>query len=572
MAFSPAEEPPATSDPRFPSTERGESASRLTRSAGTVSVGVMGSRVLGLVREMVLAYFLRPGIELDAFNAAYRIPNLLRDLFAEGALSKAFVASFAEADQRRGRDAGNLLASQVLNALLVVVGALTLIGVFASHFIVDTMFFGGGFDLPLPPGEGYGLATKRALTVQLTRLMFPFLLLVSLAAIVMGVLNARGELRVPAWASAFFNVGSILVGTSGYFLAPRVGLHPAAGMAAGVVAGGALQLLWQVPALLRSGYRYRAVLSFRDPALRRVLRLLGPGALASATVQVNVFINSIFASLGAGWLSWINVSFRLMHLPIGLVGVAVSMATLPALSRHAARGEIDGFRETFSHALRLVVLFTLPAAVGLVALAQPIIRLLYERGRFGSYDTEQAAGALAFYAVGLTGYAAVKIVTDGFYALQDLKAPLRVSVLSMVANAALNWFFISGLGMDHRGLALSTSCTVSLSFIVLWLLLRRRRGIEGLGGRETAILIGKTVIASAVMGAAVWWAARSLDRSLGHDTILAQLAQVFVSIAVGLAVLYGACRVLKVREMDQALRAFWPSRLSGTGLDSSEVK
>lgn len=569
MASSPAEKPRSTTERFSPSTEHARSAARLTRSAGAVSVGVMGSRVLGLVREMLLAYLFRPGIELDAFNAAYRVPNLLRDLFAEGALSKAFVSSFAEADQRQGREAGNHLASQVLNALLLVVGALTLLGIIGSDFIVDTMFFGSGFDLPLPAGEGYGLATKRELTVYLTRVMFPFLLLVSLAATVMGVLNARGHFLVPAWASAFFNVGSILVGVSGYLLAPRLGLHPAVGMAAGVVAGGGLQLLWQVPALLRSGYRYQARLSFRDPGLGRVLRLLGPGALASATVQVNVFINSIFASIGAGWLSWINVSFRLMHLPIGLVGVAVSMATLPALSRHAARGERDGFRETFSYAIRLVVLFTLPAAVGLVTLAEPIIRLLYERGRFGSYDTEQAAGALAFYAVGLTGYAAVKIVTDGFYALQDLKAPLQVSLLTMVANAALNWFFIYRLGMDHRGLALSTSCTVTLSFVALWLLLRRRGGLEGLGGRATALMTGKMAIATAAMGAAVWLTRQSFERSLGHQALLAQLAQVFVSIGVGLLVLYAACRLLKVREVDQALQAFWPPR---SGLDSSEVK
>jgi putative peptidoglycan lipid II flippase len=570
MASSPAEKPPASAAQSSPSTPiENECTARLTRSAGAVSVGVMGSRVLGLAREMVLAYFFRPGLELDAFNAAYRIPNLLRDLFAEGALSKAFVSTFSEADQRHGPQASNHLASQVLNALLVVVGALTLLGMLASDSLVDVMFFGAGFDLALPAGEGYGLATKRELTVQLTRIMFPFLLLVSVAAIAMGVLNARGRFLVPAWASAFFNLGSIGVGIAGYFLAPGMGYHPAAGMALGVVAGGALQLLWQLPSLFRSGYRYRATLSLSDPGLGRVLRLVGPGVLASATVQVNVFINSIFASLGAGWLSWINVSFRLMHLPIGLVGVAVSMASLPALSRHAARGEVEGFRETFSHAIRLIVLFTLPAAVGLITLAEPIIRLLYQRGRFGAYDTEQAAAALTFYAIGLTGYAAVKVVTDGFYALQDLRAPLKVSVLTMVANAALNWFLISGLGMDHRGLALSTSCTVTLSFVVLWVLLRRRGGMRGLGGRATALMTCKVAIASAVMGAAAWLTSQSFERWLGHELLTAQLAQVFVSIAVAVPVLYAACRLLKVREMDQALRALWPARLA---FDDSEVR
>jgi putative peptidoglycan lipid II flippase len=280
----------------------------------------------------------------------------------------------------------------------------------------------------------------------------------------------------------FFNLGSIAVGVAGYFWAPRFGQHPTVGMAVGVLTGGALQLLWQVPALKKQGYRYRAALSFRDPGFLKVIRLFGPGALVAATVQVNVFINSIFASLGSGWMSWISQSFRLLHLPIGLVGVAVSVAALPALSRAVARGDKGGFRETFSYAIRLVLLFMIPASVGLIVLAQPIVRLIYERGRFQASDTEQVAGALVFYALGLTSYAAVKIVTDGFYALQDIRAPLVVSILSMITNAALNWVFIATLGMDHRGLALSTSCTMTLSLAWLWVLLRRRGGLAGLGG------------------------------------------------------------------------------------------
>ncbi|MGH9460798.1 MAG: murein biosynthesis integral membrane protein MurJ [Vicinamibacteria bacterium] len=528
---------------------------QLTRSAGKVSVAVMASRVLGLVREMVLAYFFPTGGGLDAFYAAFRIPNLLRDMFAEGALSKAFVSTFTDVGEKEGEQAGVRLSNLVVNAVLVVVGLATLLGIYFSEEIANLMLPGEGFDLSLPADEAFGFATKRALTVFLTQVMFPFLLLVSLAAVAMGFLNARGRFFVPALSSMFFNLGSIGVGVAGYFAAPRLGQHPTVGMAVGVLAGGALQLLWQVPALRKEGYRYQHVLSFRDPGFINVIRMFGPGALVAATVQVNVFINSIFASLGSGWMSWISQSFRLLHLPIGLVGVAVSVATLPALSRAVARSDLAGFRDTFSYAMRLVLFFSVPASVGLIVLAEPVVRLIYERGRFQPEDTLQVAAALVFYAIGLTSYAAVKIVTDGFYALQDIRAPLLVSILSMISNAALNWFFVVVLGMDHRGLALSTSCTMTVSLGLLWVLLRRKSRLAGLGGRAALLMLVKMAVASLVMGAAAFAASQGLDRWLGHETTQAQLTQVVAAIGLALVVLFLACKALRVREMDQALRA-----------------
>ena len=533
----------------------GDSNEKLTRSAGTVGIGVMASRLLGLVREMVLAYFFRTGAGLDAFYAAFRIPNLLRDMFGEGALSKAFVTTFSEVGEKEGKEAGVRLANLVLNALLVVVGLATLLGIYFSEEIVGAMLPGSGFNLPLPADESFGFTSKRELTVFLTQIMFPFLLLVSLAAVAMGFLNARGQFFVPATASMFFNLGSIAVGIAGYFVAPRWGHHPTVGMAVGVLVGGALQLLWQVPALWKQGYRYQTILDFGDAGFLKVIRLFGPGALVAATVQVNVFINSIFASLGSGWMSWISQSFRLLHLPIGLVGVAVSVVSLPALSRAVARSDKARFGETFSHAMRLVLLFMIPATVGLIVLAEPIVRLIYERGRFESNDTRQVAAALIFYAIGLTSYGAVKIVTDGFYALQDIRAPLMVSVLSMVANAGLNWFFITTLGMDHRGLALSTSFTMTLSLGWLWILLRRRSGLAGLGGRAVLTMMGKMIIASALMGAVAAGTSQFFDGWLGHDRLMPKLLQVGASISFGLVMLYGMCKILRVREMNEALHA-----------------
>jgi putative peptidoglycan lipid II flippase len=536
-------------------------ARRLTRSAGTVSVGVMVSRVLGLVREQVLAYLFSARFGLDAFYAAFRIPNLLRDMFGEGALSKAFVSTFSEIEEKEGRDAAIRLVNVVVNALVVVVGALMILGIVYADVIVDLALPGAGFDVAFPPGQGFGYATKRDLTIGLTRVMFPFIVLVSVAALVMGVLNARGRFLVPALASSFFNVGSVLVGLAGYHFAPRFGFHPTMGMAVGVVAGGALQLLWQLPTLYRLGYRYRPVLSFRDPWLYKVARLFGPGAIVASTVQVNVLVNQYFASRGEGWLSWITQSFRILHLPIGLVGVATSSATLPTLSRAVALGNDREFRETFSHASRLVILFTVPATVGLVVLAEPIVRLIFQQGHFGPEDTLQVAGALQCYALGLISFAAVKIVTDGFYAIQDIRAPVVVSLMNMVSNAFLNWLFVVELGMDHRGLALATSGTMTISLVLLWLLFRRRSRLGRLDGRRVGLTFLKTVIVSAVMGTGSLFVFRTLDGRFGHDALWARLLQVVAAIAVALVVYYGGCRLLRVRELDHALAAFLPRRL-----------
>lgn len=532
----------------------------LTRSAGKVSLGVSISRVLGLVREQILAYLFPARTGLDAFYAAFRLPNLLRDLFGEGALSKAFVSTFAEIEKKEGRKEALRVANVVLNALVLVVSALTLLGVVYADVLVDLALPGAGFDSALAPDESFGFETKRELTVGLTRVMFPFILLVSAAALVMGILNAQGRFFVPALASAFFNVGSVVVGLLGYFLAPRFGQHPAMGMAAGVLAGGALQLLGQVPSLVRVGYRYRPIVSFRDPRLIRVARLFGPGALVASTVQVNVLVNQVFASRGEGWLSWITQSFRILHLPIGLVGVAVSAATLPALSRAIASSDTALFRSTFSHATRLTLLFMVPATVGLWVLAVPIVRLIFEQGRFGPEDTLQVAAALRCYALGLVSYAAVKIVTDGFYAIQDVRAPLVVSLLSMGTNALLNWLFVVELGLDHRGLALATSGTTTVSLVLLWAIFRRRSRLGRLDGRRTLGTLLKTSAASLLMGGLAGATFLGLDNALGHDAVWTRLVQVGLAIGVALLAYFIGCKALGVPELDQAISAILPGR------------
>ena len=531
-----------------------EDQQRITRSAGIVSIAVMASRLLGLVREKVIAYYFVAGVGGDAFYAAFRIPNLMRDLFGEGALSKAFVTTFTATELEDGEEAAWRLASRVFNASFLLLTLITLIGIFAAPAIVDLIFTGKGFqDVPLDSSDHFGFDSKRDLTVYLTRIMFPYLILVSLAAVTMGLLNSRGRFGVPASASSFFNVGSLIVGVWGYYIAPDLGLHRTTGMAVGVLVGGALQFLIQVPSMRRVGFRYQPLLSFRDERVRQVMRLIGPAILGVAALQVNVLVNSIFASEGEGWLTWINRAFRLMHLPIGVFGVAISTVALPNLARLVAAGNMEEYRRSFSYALRLMFLLTVPASVGLMVLAEPICRLIFEGGQANPLDTQQTAGALFYYAFGLCGFSAVKIATDGFYTFNDTRTPAIVSLCTVGLNILLNYLFIYRLGFDHRSLALSTSCTITLNFLALLFLLRGRVGGLGLSGIWSLLI--KLALASAVMGCACWWSYTQIEGWLGAVSLTARLIGVFVPIGLGVAILVVGAKLMRIRELDQLLNA-----------------
>src|SRR5712691_7807197 len=485
---------------------------QLARRAGVVSAAVLLSRVLGLVREQTFAMFFGAGRELDAFVTAFRIPNLLRDLFAEGALSAAFVTTFTQRFEREGEHAAWRLANLVVNGLALVVGALTLLGIWFAPTLVTA----------IAPGFA-AIPGKVALTIGLTRIMFPFILLVALAAVAMGILNTRHIFGIPAAASAFFNLGSVVGGllaatwlAPGYIggvlgalrhhgslpTDPALAARAMAGMAIGTLIGGLLQLLAQMPSLARVGFRYRPLFRFSDPGLRQVLRLMGPATVGAAAVQVNVFVNNNFASyLGDGPVSWLNVAFRFMQLPIGLFGVAIGTVTLPLVSRHGARGDTPAFRATVGQALELVAFFCLPAAAGLALMGVPVIGLIYEHGRFASRDTAAAAQALAGYALGLAGYAGIKVLAPTFYALGDARVPALVSLLSIATNYVLNWMFVRQLGFGYVGLAFATSAVALGNFALLYVILRRRIGQFGPHGLRT---LWRIALATLVMIVVAW--------------------------------------------------------------------
>jgi putative peptidoglycan lipid II flippase len=518
-----------------------------------VSLAVLASRILGLVREVVFTSLFGASRELDAFIAAFRIPNLFRDLFAEGALSAAFVSTFSQKLERDGEAPAWQLANRVLNDLAIVVAAVVVAGMVAAPWIVD--WIAPGFRDE--PG-------KIELTIGLTRILFPFLFLVAIAAVAMGVLNARSIFLVPASASSFFNLGSIVGGVllvailaPGYLTwswsrshvahaaAPSV-VAALEAMAFGTLIGGALQLAVQVPALRRIGFRYRPIGGLRDPGVRQVLRLMAPATIGIAAVQINVVVNTYFASeLGNGPVSWLSVAFRLMYLPIGMFGVALGTVALPTLARSAARSDLESFRASLSEGLRLLCLLCLPAAVGLALCAEPIIALIYQHGRFGPSDTHAAAIALAAYALGLTGYAAIKILGPAFYALDDARTPMHVSAASVAVNFVCNWLAVRVLDLGHGGLALSTSIVALCNSALLFVLLRRR-----IGGRplDLASDLWRIAAATAVMGVGcrLWLTWLQGPVGFTHD-----LVRVATTIPLGIGCFYGASRALGVRDVER---------------------
>ena len=513
---------------------------RLARSAGLIGIATMASRVLGVARDIVLAaiFGASSGPAMDAFNVAFRVPNLVRDLFAEGAMTAAFVPTFTRALNARGKDAAWRLGNLVINALLVGTGALVVLGIIFADPITRLIASGDGFTSV--PG-------KLELTTQLTRIMLPFLTTVAVAVAMMGMLNSLHRFFLPAFSPAMFNIMTIVCAFTVVPLMPSVGLPPIAGIAIATVLGGIGQIVVQWPALRHEGFRYRPTLDFRDPDLREILRLMGPATLGLAAVQINVVVNtSLASSQPQGAISWLQAAFRLMYLPIGLFGVSIATASLPDLSKHAA--DKEAMRRTISSGLRMMLMLNVPATIGLIALARPIIEFLLEHGKFTSHDTAGTAAALMFYAPGLVGYSAVKIASPSFYSLGDSRTPVIVSMLSVGLNLALNLVLVRVMG--YQGLALGTAIAALFNAGALLILLRRR--LDGLDERRIGVALVKILIASALMGGVAVLFADWLTILVPGRALLVKAVRVFAAIATGVLVLAGAARLLDITEFTDA--------------------
>ena len=537
----------AKGPPQASGVERGEGPPRLgktrptlMRSAGVIGIATMTSRVLGLIRDQVLANFFGAGDAMDAFRIAFRLPNLLRDLFAEGALSAALVPTFARALATGGRTAAWRLASNVITVLLLISGAVVAAGILFAEPLVQMY------------AEGFrGVPGKLELTTRLTRIMFPFLAMVSTAAVMMAMLNALHRFFIPALSPAMFNIATIACAVIAVPLSPHLGIEPIVAIAAGTLAGGLGQILLQWPALRREGFRYQPMLDVHDPWLREIGRLMVPGVAGLAAVQINLFVNSwLAAGLGTGAVSWLDYAFRLMYMPIGLFGISIATASLPTISGHAANRNDPGIRSALSSGLRMMLMLNVPATIGLLVLATPIVRLIFERGRFTSADTAATAAALMCYAPGLIGYSAVKLVSPSFYALGNSRIPVISSAASVAFNIALNLVLVRSLG--HRGLALGTAAAALLNAGLLLVLIRARLG--GLEGRRLLVASVKISLASLAMAFAAFYSERALHIPFYGTGAFAQAARVFGAIGIGMGALAAFAHLLRIEEFTQVRR------------------
>ena len=512
-----------------------------TRAAGVVSLAVLCSRVLGLVRLQVFAALFGGGWVMDAYTMAFRIPNLLRDLVGEGALSVAFVTTFSKTAATGGDAEAWALAHKMATLAAVALSAVVIAGIVLAPWIVALI--APGFD-----------PAKAALTVTLTRIMYPFILLVSLAALVMGMLNAKNVFGVPAMASSFFNLGTILAGAGlGWLIDPHFGPRAVLGLAIGTLVGGALQLAVQLPALGRIGYRFRPDFHWRDPGVRAVLRLMGPSVIAASSTQVNVVVNSVFASrLGNGPVFWLQAAFRLMQFPLGMFGVALGTVALPMLSRLAAAGDFGGLRSELARGMRLAFLMTIPASIGLIVLAGPIVSVLYQHGRFNAYEAAQTAAALRFYAIGICGYAALKVLVNAFYAVDRRKTPMVVSLGAVGLNFFLSWLLTVRLHWGPSGLAFSTACIATVNFLVLYGIMRRHLG--RLESRAMLAMLARLSLACAALALICWGGSHWLLADWAVEPFWPKLGALLAVIVTGAGAFFGMATLLGIAEMREITR------------------
>jgi putative peptidoglycan lipid II flippase len=493
---------------------------QVVEAAGVIGLATLLSRILGFARDMVLARLFGAGLAADAFFVAYRIPNLLRELFAEGSMSAAFIPVFSEyLTKRTKRDAWEL-ASAAFTTLLTVLTGVCILGILAAPLIVK-LIAPGFSDNP----------EREALTTMLTRIMFPYLLCIGLAALAMGVLNSVRSFAAPAFSPVLFNIAII---ASAFLLAPLFA-EPILAVAFGVVVGGFAQFLSQMPALRKAEMLFGWRFDFAHEGVRRIGWLMAPALIGLSVTQINILVSTILASYFPGGPTYLFYGMRLIHFPLGIFGVALATALLPSLSTQAAKGELDALRGTLGFGLRLIFFIIVPAMVGLILLRVPIVHLFFEHGRFTAADTQGTAAAVLAYAVGLWAFAGVRIVVSAFYSLQDTRTPVLVAAVALAANIALSLLLMGSL--RHAGLALATALSAILNMAVLLVLLARRLGAFGweaiLRSHARVVLASVPIVVTClwIAGLGVWaqpeaWAAKTVMLIVGMGISVASYVTV----------------------------------------------
>jgi putative peptidoglycan lipid II flippase len=503
---------------------------RIARAATTIGLGTFSSRVLGFFRDMVIANFFGAGMAADAFFVAFRIPNLWRRLVGEGSMTISFIPVYTEYLTQRSEEESRELVHIAFAVAGVILLALTVFGMVFSSLLIRLV----------APGFA-NTPEKFQLTVTLNRIVFPYLFFMGLFALSMGILNSKRHFFAPAFAPIFLNICMIL----SVFLLYHAFEKPVLSLAVGVLCGGLIQLLFQIPFLVKRGITFRFNFNFRHPAIKRIGALMIPGLIGTAVYQLNVFIDTIFASfLPSGSVSYLFFADRLMEFPLGIFAIAIGMAALPSLSKLASRGETEELKKTISFTLRLVFFISVPAMVGLIALKTPIVSLLFQRGRFDYHSTVMTAKALLFYSVGLWAIAGARTVVPAFYSLQDTWTPLKIGLICLVSNVV----FISVLigPMKHAGLALATSLSSVLNLGLLLWKLTSKVGVIGIGKVGQSLL--QTLFCSLPMGMIAYWVCSLGDWSTPGSVVEKALI-LLTGIAAGLSVYLLSSYLLKNEEL-----------------------
>jgi putative peptidoglycan lipid II flippase len=509
---------------------------RIAKAAGSMSVATLISRFLGYARDMLLAFYFGATGLSDTFFVAFRVPNLLRELFAEGSMSAAFVPVLTEYQTKDPAEAKRLVRV-TFTFLLVAAGAVCALGIIFAPQIV-TVIAPGFLKSP----------DKFSLTVLLTRVMFPFLIFISLSALAMGALNVKRVFFVPALAPAMLNVTIIVTIVT---LVPYLPM-PILAVAVGWALGGLVQFMFQTPAFFHKGYSLVPAWNPGHPGMRRMFKLLGPVVLGMAVAQINIVVSTTLATLlREGSVTYLYYSMRLIWLPVGVFGVAMGIAVLPSLSEHAVKKDFESLRRDFSFALRLLFFLSIPAMAGLIALREPIANFLFQRGEFDYRATVGTAEALMFYSTGVWAFVGVRVVAATFYSMQDTRTPVKAAVVALTANVLLSLALMGPL--KHSGLALANALSSMLNFTILMYFLRRKLGrVEG---RRILASFVKAIFASTVMGALAWMALRGGMWKLPGDFPI-KAAWLFVTIALSALVYVILCRILKCEELDFIVRRF----------------
>lgn len=506
----------------------------IARAAGVLGAATVLSRIMGMVRDMVQSRLFGAGYATDAFIAAFQIPNMLRRFFAEGALTSAFVPTFSEWYSRKGEDEARELANICFSLLTVVMSVVTIAGVVFSPIIVSLMFPGFRAE-----------PNKLELTVFLNRLMFPYIFFISLVALCMGILNTVRHFFTPAISTVFLNLSMILCAVllHGCFSVPITSL------AVGVLLGGLLQLLLQLPVLYRKGFPFRFRFNPGHPAVRRMAILMGPSIFGVGVYYLNITVGAILASLlPQGSVSYLYYAQRLFEFPQGIFTVSIAQAVLPSMSRQAAEGDLAGLKESMVFGLRLTLFITIPAMVGLLVCATPIFTLLFMGGAFDYGKAVKSAEALFYYSFGLTFIALVRVLVPAFFALKDTRTPVVIAFIAFLLNAGFSLALMGPL--LHGGLALATTLSAFFNMVLLLFFLRRKIG--RFGGRAIFATGGKVLLASLPMAFIVSYGMHLIDWSRPGEKML-KSAVLGGSIAIGIMVFFIGAHILKCPEVITAM-------------------